>query len=119
MAEKAWSQINTNNKGGNTLVFESLLDATDSDTQYLGLNPRKEMSIGVKTTGSALVDVYVYMEDPANVGAVSFKFAHQAGTVNNVDFLKSSLGPLFAVKCLGTISGTETATIQVIQTEAR
>lgn len=102
---------------GNSNVLEVAMTATDKTTAPIQLDPRKATTIAIKTTGTATVQVDMYMEDPDNTSAVAFTYVTDAATASSVDYIKSSLGPIAGLDLTGTISGTHTATIQIIQSE--
>lgn len=98
-------------------VFEIAMTATDKTMTPLQLDPKKSTTIAVQTAGSATVQVGLYLEDPDNAGAVEFVFASAAATASSEDYIKSALSGISAVEFTGTISGGDTATIQVMQTQ--
>ena len=104
---------------GNSDVFEYAFDATDKTIAPLQLDPRKETTIAIATTGSATVAVDLYLEDPDNAGSTAFTFASAAATASGDDYIKSTLGPISGIDLTGTVSGTETASIQIIQSERK
>ena len=112
MADVAFTKLTNVN---NSDIFDAELNVTDSDTEVLKLNPKKATSIAIKTTGTAVVDVVLYYQDPDDAGARSFIFDAGAGTTGGRDYNKASLGPITGVKVNGTIAGGDTAEVQVIQ----
>lgn len=116
MADVTW---NKQTGVGNSDCFEAAFDATDKTTPSLQLNPEMETTVCIKTTGTATVQMDVYLEDPDNTSAVAFTFVSAAATASGVDYVKSALGPLAAVDFTGTVAGTHTATIQVLQSQKK
>ena len=103
---------------GNSDIFEYAYTATNKTMAPLQLDPKKSTTIAIQTAGSATVLVELYFEDPDNAGAVAYPFVAAAATAASVDYIKSSLGPIAGIECTGTVSGGDTATIQVIQSES-
>lgn len=111
MADVAWTKIEGVK---NSDVYEVSFDATDKTTPILKLDPAKDVTIGVKTTGSATVDIDLYLESPDNASPQAYTYETGVATASGVDYLKSALGPFAGIDVSGTISGGDTATIQVI-----
>lgn len=103
----------------NSNVYEFAFDATDKTTAPLPLNPARDTTVAIKTTGSATVSVELYMEDTSNAGAEAFVFESSAATSAGEDWVRSALGPISGAEFTGTVSGGDTATIQVIQSDKR
>ena len=112
MADVEWSKQTS---VGNSDIFEVVFDATDKTTPVLQLDPERETTVCIKTTGSATVAMDVYLEDPDNGSAVSYAFVAAAATASSIDYVKSALGPLAGLDFTGTVTGGDGATIQVIQ----
>lgn len=104
---------------GNSDVFEVAFDATDKTTPILRLDPARDTTIAVKTTGSATVAIAAYLEDPSNSGSTSFALESAAATASSEDYIVSNLGPISGLDFTGTVSGGDTATIQVLQSQRK
>lgn len=111
MADVAWSK---QTGVGNSDIYEVSLNATDKTTPILQLDPRRDCTIGVKTTGSATADIILYLEHPENVSPVSFTYAAGVATIDGADYVKSALGPLAGIDIAGTVTGGDTVIVQVI-----
>lgn len=112
MADVTWSKL----AGvGNSDVFEVAFTATDKTTPVLQLDPTKETTVAIQTTATPTVQVDLYFEDPDNAGSTAFTFESAAATASGEDWVQSALGPISGVDFTGTVAGTHTATIQVIQ----
>lgn len=102
---------------GNSDVYEYTMDATDKTMAIQRLDPRKDTTIAIRTTGSATVQVDLYFEKHDNASAQAFTFASAAATASSEDYIKAILGPISGFECTGTITGGDTAIIQVMQSE--
>lgn len=116
MADVTWTKLNS---VGNSDVFEVAFDATDKTTPILQLSPEKDTTIAIKTTGAATVQVDLYFEDPDNVGATAYVLESAAATADSEDWVQASLGPIAAIDLTGTVTGGDTASIQVLQSERK
>ena len=116
MADVEWTKVTA---VGNSDAFEVAFDATDKTTPILQVDPNKDTTVFIKTTGSATVQMDVYAEDPDNAGAISYTYVAAAATSGGVDYVVSSLGPVGGIDFTGTVTGGDTATIQVLQSESR
>lgn len=116
MADVEWTKLSG---VGNSDVFEVVFDATDKTTPVLQLDPSKETTIAITTTGSATVQVDLYFEDKDNAGATAYTFASAAATSGGDDWVKSALGPIAGVDLTGTVAGGDGATIQVLQSATK
>lgn len=114
MADVTWDKQGGR---GNSDVFEVALNATDKTTPVLVLDPAKHVTIAVKTTGSATVAITLFLEDPDNASPVSYTYDSDAATASGDDYIRSALGPLAGIDIEGTITGGDTATVQVIASE--
>lgn len=112
MADVSWTTLNG---VANSNVYEVAFDATDKTTPVLGLNPRKSTTVAIKTTGAATVDLTVYLEDPSNSTPTSFILKSAAATAGGEDYIQEVQGPIVAIDAAGTITGGDTAIIQVLQ----
>ena len=113
MADVTWTKVNSK---FNSDVFEVALTATDDDSTILALDPRKSVSIAVSTTGAASVAIRAYFEDVGNETPTSFIFDSGVLTSGGVDYIKSLLSGVSGLKIVGTITGDDTATAQVLVT---
>lgn len=101
----------------NADVWEIAMDATDKTIALFGLDPTKETTIAVATTGSATVQVDLYLENIGNSGPTGFTYASAAATSGGEDWVKSALGPIAGIDLTGTVTGGDTATIQILQSQ--
>lgn len=102
---------------GNSDVFEVSFDATNKTTPVLQLDPKKSTTIAIQTTGSATVDVLAYLEDPDNPSPKTFTLTSGAATESSEDYVQSALSGISGLDFAGTVTGGDTAVIQVLQTE--
>lgn len=112
MADKAWTKFRDYN---NAEIWEVELDSTDFTTEYLGLDNMKIVTVGVKTTGAAEVNVNATLQNPSDVTKEFFVYEAAVKTQIVGDWLRSALGPISGLKIVGTIAGADTAKIQVMQ----
>lgn len=110
MADKAWTKQSSVNAAD---AFQSVLDATDFDTEVLKLDPKEGTTIGIQTTGAAVVQLNLYLSDPDT--GTAYVFEDAIATSAGIDYIKSNLGPILGLQILGTIAGGDTATIEVSQ----
>ena len=104
---------------GNSDVFEYSFDATNKTIEPLQLDPSKVATIAVQTTGAATVAVNVFLEDPDNAGAAQFPYVAAAATADSVDYIQSTLGPISGIDMTGTVTGGDTAFIQIVQSDRK
>lgn len=116
MADVTWTRLDGN---GNSDVFEVVFDATNKTTPILSLDPAKDTTLAIKTTGTATVAVTAYLENPANGTPIGFALESAAATASSEDYIVSNLGPISGLDFAGTVSGGDGATIQVMQSQKK